>query len=198
MKARASNQSSHQYLFDDVIFTLPFFETKRTVIRRLNPLDKTGFIELMTDKRVKDLFAFDDEAKTKVGATILFDELIASYDSVISSITSTIGAIYNRSTQVFIGIIGANAIEKKTIDIYCSLLPRYWRQGIGTEVLSEFSTFLFDNTGFRTITMYISKDNIAAIRIAERIGFENTGQIRIRNANNSVFLFKKNLVEKPV
>lgn len=52
------------------------------------------------------------------------------------------------------------------------LLPNYWNQGIGTEGAREVVKFAFDNTDCDKFIVPPHKENLGAIRVYEKSGFE--------------------------
>lgn len=63
-------------------------------------------------------------------------------------------------------------------EIYCHLLPQYWRQGLASEMMAAVVEFGFEQIGLNRIEASITTDNIPSIRGAEKMGFQHEGVLR--------------------
>jgi aminoglycoside 2''-phosphotransferase len=55
------------------------------------------------------------------------------------------------------------------------LAPRYWRQGIGTDGMRLVMEYTFDETDCELLVVPPHRDNPAALRLYEKMGFCHTG-----------------------
>lgn len=53
--------------------------------------------------------------------------------------------------------------------------PRHWGRGYASEALGRFCAFGFAALGFTQIRADVDPDNVACLRLLERVGFERTG-----------------------
>lgn len=65
------------------------------------------------------------------------------------------------------------------------LLPSYWGQNIGAEVLNLIIP-MFKEKGFNRIDLWVIEDNVRARRLYERMGFTHDGVIRIINVGKEL------------
>lgn len=135
-----------------------------------------------------DNLAFDDKAKTVDGAKSLLELTISSYDTENPLLAF---AIEHKTNGEFIGATGLNPLNQHEVEIFYALLPNHWGKGIATEVLNGCSNYIFCNTSFQVILAFITQNNDASKRVAEKNGFINKGLIKNQNFQELVFLFKK-------
>ena len=162
--------------------------TDRTVIRRLKEKDKAGLTELLCNPSVTNPMAFPDEMKTKEGAARLLEATIASYTAKKPLLSYAIACA---ATNQFLGVTGCNPLSEKEVEVFCALLPGYWGQGFGTEVLNGLTEYLFSKSSYVTITAPITQSNRASVRIAEKNQFSNYGLVEDPNYREPVFMYKK-------
>ncbi len=60
-------------------------------------------------------------------------------------------------------------------DLGYSIAPPYWRRGFATEVLRALLRFGFETLGLHRINVDTRMDNIASVRLVEKLGFRNEG-----------------------
>lgn len=65
------------------------------------------------------------------------------------------------------------------------LLPSYWGQNIGAEVLNLI-TPMFKEKGFSRIDLWVIEDNVRARKLYERMGFTHDGVTRIINVGKEL------------
>ena len=64
--------------------------------------------------------------------------------------------------------------ERHSIKIAMGVLTSYWRKGVGTQLLQEFFKWA-DEHNFHRIELNVMENNIAAIALYSKIGFEIEG-----------------------
>lgn len=57
------------------------------------------------------------------------------------------------------------------------LSPKYWGQGIMTEVVKQVTTFGFQKAGLKRVYAYIFPKNKASARVLEKAGFQYEGRL---------------------
>ena len=58
------------------------------------------------------------------------------------------------------------------------LHPDAWGQGLATEALTAVIDHVFATRGVETLTADVDPENVASIRLLEKLGFEKTGEAR--------------------
>ena len=86
-------------------------------------------------------------------------------------------------------------MNNNEVEIFYALLPEYWGQGIATEILNYFSEYIFNHTTYQIILAYITQNNIASQKVAEKCGFINKGLVKNQYFQELVFLYKKEKVK---
>ncbi len=56
----------------------------------------------------------------------------------------------------------------------------YWRQGYGTEALRAMVAYGFERLNLDRVELWIHEDNLASQRLAQKIGFAQRGQFRLK------------------
>jgi RimJ/RimL family protein N-acetyltransferase len=78
----------------------------------------------------------------------------------------------------FTGLVSINAVHG-TAACYCVIGQKeYWGKGIGTEVHLRLVDWGFKSLGLHKIWADIRADNIAIIRVVEKLGFKVEGRLR--------------------
>lgn len=97
-------------------------------------------------------------------------------------------AIIDKCTNEFIGIIAFHHFEfdRNTVQIGYNLKKSYWGNGIMGEVLKSIIDYIQINSSLEIIEASIESENIASIRLAEKLGFELN-----RKENNKLIFAKK-------
>lgn len=73
-----------------------------------------------------------------------------------------------------VGVISGERLRdiyKQTVALTCWLGEPYWGQGIATEVVAAFSTYLFDHLDIHRQQAGVFSTNKAAMRVLEKAGF---------------------------
>jgi len=65
--------------------------------------------------------------------------------------------------------------EDGTVEIGYSVLPRFQGQGYGTELVRALIDWAFSQPGVRQIAAETTEENVASVRLLERIGFRRIG-----------------------
>ena len=164
------------------------FATARTCIRRLSEPDGPGLTRLLCDPAVTDNMAFDEGVKTVAGAKNLLEMTISSYNTEIPLLAF---AIEDKVDKQFLGVSGLNPLNENEVEVFYALLPESWGKGIATEVLTGYVDYLFGNTSFEAIVAFITQNNDASKKVAQKNGFQNCGLVKNPNFEDDVFFYKK-------
>ncbi|WP_430965845.1 GNAT family N-acetyltransferase [Spongiimicrobium sp. 2-473A-2-J] len=163
-------------------------ETSRTVIRRLMVTDKEKLIALLGNTNITANMAFPDEMKTAEGAANLLKITIASYGTESPLLAY---AIQDKNNSRFLGVTGLNPMKNKEIEIFYALLPENWNKGLATEVMDGLTEFILNDGTYQVVLAFITQNNKASMRVAEKNGFSNYGLVTNQNFKDLVFLYKK-------
>ncbi len=86
-------------------------------------------------------------------------------------------AIYDQAADAFMGETALGYFGRQAdTEPDLKLLPEYWGQGYGTEVVNLVTDFLFTMTACPAIRFTPNIHNKAAIRVYEKCGFIDTGE----------------------
>lgn len=77
----------------------------------------------------------------------------------------------------FAGLISLHHIEQDHCSLGYSLLPTYWKQGIATEAAERMIQIAFQTLNLHRIQAITHPDNIASIRVLERLRFHPEGTL---------------------
>lgn len=91
--------------------------------------------------------------------------------------------------EEFAGIISIHQIHRDQCFLGYSLIPSYWKQGIATEAAKKMIHIAFDTLQLRRIQSIAHPDNIASIRVLERLRFHPEGTLLeyLRNPRTGCF-----------
>nr|WKN34290.1 GNAT family N-acetyltransferase [Tunicatimonas sp. TK19036] len=88
--------------------------------------------------------------------------------------------IMDKSTQAFIGLIALNLREKRfqSGEVWYKLLPEHWKKGYATEALNGILQWSFEELHLHRIEAGCATENIASIRVLEKVGMQKEGRKR--------------------
>lgn len=83
-------------------------------------------------------------------------------------------------TNDFIGLLALNLgkINFKIAEVWYKLHPVYWRQGYTNEALAKILKFAFSELGLHRIEAGCAIENIASIKVLEKVGMVREGSKR--------------------
>ncbi|MGF2167080.1 GNAT family N-acetyltransferase [Enterococcus casseliflavus] len=90
----------------------------------------------------------------------------------------------------FLGIIAASDIDMKNgnAELHIKLLESSCKnKGVGTEVMSAFTDYCFDQLRLHCLYAHILEDNIASIKMFQKCGFTKEGLLRERIFKNGEY-----------
>lgn len=79
--------------------------------------------------------------------------------------------------EQFIGLIALNLASQKfkSGEVWYKLHPNYWRKGYTTEALNRILDFGFDELKLHRIQAGCAVENIASIKVLEKVGMKREG-----------------------
>jgi ribosomal-protein-alanine N-acetyltransferase len=94
--------------------------------------------------------------------------------------TSYVLVAQRASSQEFVGLIALNLGKAnfRNAEVWYKFLPAHWGQGLTTEALTALLTFGFDHLHLHRIEAGCAIENIASMRVLEKVGMTREGRKR--------------------
>ena len=153
----------------------PNLQTERLLLRGLTPCDLDFVHQHFADPEIA-FYLHDEEpiaTREEARAIINFytDPGVKSYNRWV---------IVNKLENKPIGTCGFHKWQKRhsRVEVGYDLDKLYWNQGFMTEALIEVLKFGFRNMGVNRIEAFVHPDNLASIKILQKLGFQKEGQLR--------------------
>ena len=87
-------------------------------------------------------------------------------------------ACVSRESGQVIGFCGLKYLDELgVVDVGYRFLPRFWGQGLATEACSASLAYGFDVLGLARIVGLVLPENVASIRVLEKLGMTLEGEI---------------------
>lgn len=86
--------------------------------------------------------------------------------------------VFNKKTNILVGIITFNAINKKNIQLSYIIKTDYQKQGYATEVLPLAIAFCFADLQAIRVEAFVLDTNKASIKLLSKFGFKPEGILR--------------------
>jgi RimJ/RimL family protein N-acetyltransferase len=155
---------------------MKILETKRLLLRRLEPTDLDDLFALYSDPEVRHYFP---EGTLSYQETK--EELEWFLDGHPQHPELGLWATIHKETDQFIGRCGLLPWiidQQPEVEIAYMLAKAYWGQGLGSEAALGIRDYAFEQLGLSRLICLIDRDNIASIRVAEKVGmrFEKEGR----------------------
>ena len=144
-------------------------ETDRLILRQFTPDDLDVLAALFADPEV---MRFSLGVKTREQVHELLDRAIRNYapDGWGFGLWA---AVLKRTSDVtgYCGLSRFDDVDgQPEIEIGYRHFPAYWGQGIGTEAATAVRDVAFGKLGLTRLICMIEAENIASVRVAEKIG----------------------------
>ncbi len=147
-------------------------ETKRLEHRALTVDDKEAFFALNSDP---DVMRFTGEPRLR--SLEEAGEAIAHYPDFDTVGYGRWGCVLKESRSI-IGFCGLKYLnEFDDVDVGFRFLPRYWGRGLATEACTASIAFGFDVLRLGRIIGLVLEENLASIRVLEKVGMRRDGSI---------------------
>ncbi len=160
--------------------------TGRLKIRRFELADIDSFVEFMTDTESTRYLAFDDEQKTRNGASKLIESTIRAYDSDRPMLAF---AVEERSTGSFVGFCGLYPHDQTVLEIMYAVMPHARRRGYATEIARAVAQYALDDLGYAKVVAPIAFVHSASKTVALRAGFKDFGVVKREPAGEKMHQF---------
>ena len=167
--------------------TFPTLTTPRLILRQSLPGDAADFFSYYSDPEVMKY----DDPNIPMGdiaeAVSLIDDL-SSRQRFTDRLSINWGIVLREENRV-IGDLGFYFSEKRyyTVDLGYMVARPYWRRGVAAEAVGAAVQFGFETLGVHRINVDTRMDNIASVRLIEKLGFRHEGVRRecIRSEDGS-------------
>ena len=153
----------------------PELETQNLILRQVNQSDSRDIFQHFSDKEV--LKYHDLEALTNLEQA---QELIKSFDEKFKNNQMIRWGIAKKENNIIIGTCGYHNWLQKSFqaEIGYELSQVYWQKGIMTEALTTIIKFGFEKMELNRISATVMLDNIASMKLLDKLGFEEEGVLR--------------------
>ncbi len=143
-------------------------ETKRTYLRWFTECDIENLVSLMGNS---DVMKFSlNGTLNRVQCVKFITHILEQYKRKRYGLF----AVFLKSTDEFVGYCGfydQNIDGCEEIELGYRLLPKFWDQGLATEVSAKVQDIGFKQLGFQRLISIIEAENNASIKVAEKNGF---------------------------
>ena len=140
-------------------------ETERTIMRKLAKKDAKDLYTLNLDKEV---LKFTGDRPFENLQTAM--DFLINYDQYEKYGVGRL-AVIDKKTSKFLGWCGLKYSEDKNeYDIGFRFYKKYWNKGLATETAKKCLDFGFDECKIEKIVGRAMKENIASIKVLEKIG----------------------------
>jgi [ribosomal protein S5]-alanine N-acetyltransferase len=148
------------------------FETPRLILRQFTEADAPLILALNSDPEIVK-YVHELPLKTQEQAEkILLDTILPQYKNDLGR-----WAIYTKDNMDFIGWCGLKyRPELDEIDLGYRLMKKAWGKGFATEAAQHTLDHGFKNLNCKLITARAHIENIASIKVLEKIGMDFIGE----------------------
>ena len=152
-------------------------ETERLILSDLTEADVQHIFLLHSNKEVAKYNTIGIPLDIEVTRKILAPILEQDQDKRKSDFSWT---IKKKDTGEFLGEIGLSLAPERyrLATLHYSLLPEYWGKGFATEAAKTLITYCFEELNLHRIEAGCAVDNIASIRVLEKLGMHREGRKR--------------------
>jgi RimJ/RimL family protein N-acetyltransferase len=160
---------------DNVFQSFQQLDTSRLILRRMLDTDAEAIFRVLGDDETTRYY--DDATFTHVSQAT--NQIEAWENGYINRRCIRWGITY-KGDGVVIGSCGYYGIHPwhMRASIGYELARAFWRQGIMTEALSAIINLGFTEMGLNRIDAVVMPENVASIRLLEKLGFCNEGLLR--------------------
>ncbi len=151
-------------------------DTERLIVRRHTIEDLEAFARFLADGEATRYMAFTPEQRTREGAKLMLDYVIAAYDTPDAVFSMTIA---DPDTDTYWGSCGLNPLpeEPEAIEMYYTVMPDRQGNGYATEAARAIVEYAFAHSEYQRIIAHVMEENVASIRVAQHLGFQDDGPV---------------------
>tara|TARA_R110002050_G_scaffold299373_3_gene464756 strand:- start:692 stop:1222 length:531 start_codon:yes stop_codon:yes gene_type:complete len=145
---------------------MTIFETKRLLVNTLKQKDEDIFVELLSDPKIIDPASHQ---KTDMKEVMRKFKLNLKLGAIPIKNQDNIWGIFEKESSEMIGIGALLTNNKGDWELGYRFRPKYWGHRFGTEVANGMVEYCFKNLCFEKITADVDIENIASVKILEKI-----------------------------
>ena len=152
----------------------PILQTERLVLRQMVAADAESVFAFRSDREVQ---------RYNGGAIHRLEQASELIQEITDDYRKGVGlewGVTRRGDDSVLGIFGYThwSDEHQRAEIGYCLHRGHWRQGIAQEAMRAILTFGFGTMGLNRIHACPWADNIASVRLLEKLGFHHEGTLR--------------------
>ena len=160
---------------------MTILETQRTYLREFTGADASDLLRILSDGRAMQ---FAPIAPTNDLAVA--QGFIASHIRNYAQHGFGAWAVILKDGDQFVGQAGLLP-QESGVELFYSLVPEYWHQGIATQVAAACRDHAFQKLGLTRLISVIHPDNAGAIGVARKVGMSAKGVIRLWNRADELY-----------
>ncbi len=155
---------------------MKILETKRLLLRHMEMGDLDALFLLYSDPEMRQYFP---------DGTLTYDETKEELEWFLNGHPKHpelgLWATIHKETNQFVGRCGLlpwTIDGRYEVEVAYMIDKTYWRQGLGAEAAQAILEYGFNQLGLTRLICLIDHDNVASVRVAEKIGmiFEKEGR----------------------
>src|SRR5438105_9858766 len=151
-------------------------ETDRLFLREYVEEDAEAFFKLNSDPEVMRFVPDKPLLNVEQARQTLIDHPIADYRRHGFGR----GACILKSTGEQIGLAGLKYVDELgEVDVAYRLMPRYWGQGLATELALASVRYGFAALGLKRIIGLVMPENLASMRVLEKTGLRYADEVSL-------------------
>jgi len=160
---------------ETIFQTFPPLETERLMLRRMQAADAQAIFGILSDDEVTRYY--DEATFTDLSQA---SEQIEAWENGYIHRRCIRWGIALKENNLIIGSCGFYGIHPWHLrgSIGYELARPFWRQGLMSEALTAILALGFGGMGLNRIDAVLMPENIASIRLLEKLGFCNEGLLR--------------------
>ncbi|MDP4087035.1 MAG: GNAT family N-acetyltransferase [Bacillota bacterium] len=150
----------------------PVLETDRLILRQITESDTKDIFSILSQNEVTSYYG-QESMKNMEQAK----EFIRFFEGKYHENRGIRWGIERKSQKGLIGTIGLDALvpNHKRADVGYEIHPDHWRKGYASEAVSRVLSYGFHTLGLRRIGAVVFPENIASIKLLEKMGFQKEG-----------------------
>lgn len=151
-----------------IILPLPI-ETERLLVRAPSRKDMDAWVSLFTDVNASKYM----KQPVDRSADQWWDRLKGRKPSIDLPLS-----VVEKLAHRCIGQAGYFEVksDRSSVEVYCRLLPEFWRQGYGREICNALTVTAFGHLGYERVVGYVHPENSASISMLLHLGFVCCGE----------------------
>jgi [ribosomal protein S5]-alanine N-acetyltransferase len=160
-------------------------ETERMLVRKLEPSDAASVLQVFSDARAMAYAPMEVTHELAVAA-----QFIAWQQQSQATHGFSAWAVVLKRSGEYVGHAGF-VPHQVGAELFYALASRYWGKGLATELAGACLRYGFQHFGFERVISMIHPKNLAAIRVAEKLGGEQNGIVQMWERENLLYEFRR-------